>query len=72
MFGLHLYIEIDYCAPGIWWTAEFVPLSWGAIKRVWREAWASMKGEGYFCDALLFVSRKEPETFSVLLASLDV
>ncbi len=66
MFGLHLYIEIDYCIPGVLWTAEFVPFSWAAIKRVWRELKAAWKGEGLFCDALLRVARKKPEPFTLL------
>ena len=70
MFGLHLYIEIDYCAPGIWWTAEFVPLSWGAIKRVWREFRAAWKGESAFCDALIRIAKEQPEPYSILLLSL--
>lgn len=67
MFGWRLYVELDYCAPGIWFSADIVPFSWEAIKRLWRETWDK---EIPLCDFVFFVSKKKPEDYKVLLAHL--
>ncbi len=61
MFGWRLYLKFDYCFPGMC-AVEFMPFSWKAVQRVWREMKAAREGKSFFCDAVPLIA-KEPKPF---------